>query len=436
MNLTLPDPSLVALIGPSGCGKSTFAGQHFRPTEVLSSDFFRGLLADDETDQSVSRDVFEVLHAVAGKRLARRRLTVVDATSVRPEARRELLAVARRHHCPAVAVAFNLPVEACVAHNRQRRQRQVGREVVRMQHDLLRRSLGSLEREGFRPVWLLSSAEEVMAATVERCRLPVDRRDLAGPFDIIGDVHGCLDELLELLGLLGYAVAEGADPDGRPAWSVRPPAGRTAVFVGDLVDRGPRIADALRLVMGMVGQGTALCVIGDHDDKLRRKLEGREVRVGFGLTGSLDQLAAEPPAFRERVRAFLARLETHYVLDGGRLVVAHGGIKEEHQGGVSPVVRSFCLYGDTTGESDAFGMPVRLNWASYYRGPAAVVYGHTPVPRAEWLHRTINIDTGCVFGGRLTALCYPAMELVSVPARRVYCEPGRPFQAPPADPSP
>jgi protein phosphatase len=436
MNIVLPEPSLVALVGPSGCGKSTFARRHFRPTEVLSSDYFRGLLTDDETDQSVSRDVFELLHAIAGKRLARRRLTVIDATSVRPEARKELVALARRHHALLSAVVFNLPREVCEAHDGQRADRRVGPSVVRMQHDLLRRALGALEREEFRPTWVLSTAEEAAAATVERQPLRIDRRDLRGPFDVISDVHGCCDELFELLRLLGYEVADRTDPDGRPGWSVKPPPGRLAVFVGDIVDRGPRIADALRVVMGMVEAGTALCVNGNHDDKLRRKLEGRDLRVTHGLAESLAQLEAEPPAFRDRVRAFLDDLPTHYLLDAGRLVVAHAGIKQEMQGGVSAAVRSFCLYGDTTGASDEYGMPVRRNWAAEYRGPAAVVYGHTPVPNAEWLNRTMNIDTGCAFGGRLSALRYPEKELVSVPARKVYCEPGRPFLPPPEGPAP
>jgi diadenosine tetraphosphatase ApaH/serine/threonine PP2A family protein phosphatase len=187
--------------------------------------------------------------------------------------------------------------------------------------------------------------------------------------------------------------------------------------------------------MGMVAAGTALCVLGNHDDKMLRHLRGRAVKIKHGLAESLAQMAAEPDSFRQRVRDFLDGLPSHYLLDGGRLVVAHAGLKEELHGRVGGKVRNFCLYGDTTGEADEFGLPVRLNWAADYRGQAAVVYGHTPVPVPEWVHRTVNIDTGCTFGGRLTALRYPEKEFVSVPARRVYCEPGRPF-LPPADAAP
>jgi protein phosphatase len=213
---------------------------------------------------------------------------------------------------------------------------------------------------------------------------------------------------------------------------VTPTDGRKVIFLGDLVDRGPATPAVLRLVMGMVEDGAALCIPGNHDDKLLRKLRGRNVQITHGLAETLEQLEREPPEFVERVRTFLDGLIGHYVLDDGRLVVAHAGMKEAMQGRASGRVREFALYGETTGETDEFGLPVRYNWAAEYRGRATVVYGHTPVPEPEWLNGTINIDTGCVFGGQLTALRYPERELVSVPAARTYSEPVRPFLPPPA----
>jgi protein phosphatase len=291
-----------------------------------------------------------------------------------------------------------------------------------------------LGREGFRHVHVLSSPEAVAAATVERQPLWVDKRRLHGPFDVVGDVHGCFDELRELLDRLGYGVAERQDEDAGTGYAVTPPAGRTAVFLGDLVDRGPKPPAVLRLVMGMVAAGTALCLPGNHDDKLLRALKGRKVRIAHGLAETLAQLAAEPAGFRERVGAFLDGLVSHYVLDDGNLVVAHAGMKEAYQGRASGAVRDFALFGDTTGETDELGLPVRRDWAAAYRGEAMVVYGHTPVAAPEWLNRTINVDTGCVFGGRLTALRYPERELVSVPAHRAYAEPARPFLPTPESP--
>ncbi len=193
------------------------------------------------------------------------------------------------------------------------------------------------------------------------------------------------------------------------------------------MDRGPNTPGVLRLVMNTTATGNALCVPGNHDMKLMRKLRGRDVRITHGLAESLEQLDREPPEFKEAVVAFLDELVSHYVLDDGRLVVAHAGLRAEMQGRGSGKVRDFALFGETTGETDELGLPIRYNWAAEYRGPAMVVYGHTPVAQPEWVNRTINIDTGCVFGGRLTALRYPERELVSVPAARMYYAPARPL---------
>ena len=420
--ISIPDLCLVALVGASGSGKSSFARKHFKPTEVLSSDFCRGLVSDDENDQAATRDAFEVLNFIAAKRLAAGRLVVVDATNVHKEARKPLVALAREHDVLAVAIVLDLPEALCRERNRSRPDRDFGPHVVRNQVRGLHRSLRGLKREGFRHIAVLSWPEEVDAAIVGRRPLWTDRRDEAGPFDIIGDVHGCADELVELLEELGYRI-DGAD--GR--FEVRPPEGRRAVFLGDLVDRGPKSPEVLRLVMGMVGSGAALCVPGNHDAKLVRALRGRDVQLKYGLAATMERLEDETQEFRDEVASFLDRLVSHYVLDGGRLVVAHAGLKERFQGRASGRVRDFALFGETTGEMDEFGMKVRHDWASEYRGEASVVYGHTPVPEPGWINRTINIDTGCAFGGSLTALRYPGMELVSVPAHETYYEPVKPF---------
>ena len=422
MNLAIPELSLVVLIGPSGCGKSTFARNHFLPTEILSSDYCRGLVSDDENDQSATAPAFEVLQFIAGKRLQAGRLTVVDATNVQPEARKPLVALARQYHCIPVALVLDMPERLCQERNAGRPDRDFGPHVVRNQRSQLHRSLRGLEREGFRHVHVFRAPDELEGLSITRQPLWNNRKSDRGPFDIIGDVHGCHAETVELLEVLGYRVGRA---DG--AYEVSHPQGRKAVFLGDLVDRGPGIAEVLRLVMSVVKSGAGYCVAGNHDVKLVRALRGKDVRKTHGLAQSLEQLAGESEAFRAQTADFLDELVSHYVFDEGRLVVAHAGLREEMHGRGSAKVRSFAMYGETTGETDEFGLPVRYNWAAEYRGRATVVYGHTPVPKPEWLNNTICVDTGCVFGGRLTALRYPEKELVSVQARAQHYEPARPL---------
>ncbi|MEU7425583.1 polynucleotide kinase-phosphatase [Streptomyces sp. NPDC040750] len=416
---TLPvtDLSLVVLVGASGSGKSTFARRHFKPTEVISSDFCRGLVSDDENDQGATRDAFDVLHYIAGKRLAAGRRTVVDATSVQQDSRRQLIELARRHDVLPIAIVLDVPEEVCAERNAARADRAgMPRRVIQRHVRELRRSLRHLEREGFRKVHVLRGVEEIETATVVTEKRFNDLTHLTGPFDIIGDIHGCASELESLLAKLGYE--DGVHPQGR-----------TAVFVGDLVDRGPDSPGVLRRVMAMVKSGDALCVPGNHENKYGRHLKGRKVQHTHGLAETIAQMDGESEEFRAEVRRFLDGLVSHYVLDGGRLVVCHAGLPEKYHGRTSSRVRSHALYGETTGETDEFGLPVRYPWAEEYRGRAAVVYGHTPVPTAGWLNNTICLDTGAVFGGKLTALRWPERELVDVPAERVWYEPARPLRS-------
>jgi polynucleotide kinase-phosphatase len=433
--LGVPDLSLVVLIGTTGSGKSFFAGRHFLPTQVISSDTCRGLVADDENDQSATPEAFELLHHIAARRLAAGRLTVVDATNVQRESRRKLVELAREYDVLPVAIVLDIPERVCAERNAARPERagMPGHVIARHRREL-RRSLRGLEREGFRKVHILRGVDEVEAAGIRLERRFNDLTHLTGPFDLIGDVHGCRAELETLLsGPLGYEIER--DAAGRPV-NARHPEGRTAVFVGDLVDRGPDSPGVLRLVMGMVAAGTALCVPGNHENKLGRYLKGRKVQLTHGLAGTVAQLEREDetdPQFRGRVRAFVDSLISHYVLDGGQLVVCHAGLPEKYHGRTSGRVRSHALYGETTGETDEFGLPVRYPWAEDYRGRAAVVYGHTPVPEAVWLNNTICLDTGCVFGGALTSLRWPERQLVDVSAERVWYEPVRPLAAPSPD---
>lgn len=429
MEIKVPELSLVLLIGASGSGKSTFANKHFKKHEVVSSDVCRGIVSNDENNQAATGDAFDLLNFIITKRLKNGLLTVVDATNVQKESRKKLINLAREYHTLPVAIVLDLPQRICEDRNENREDRNFGGHVIRQQKQQLKRSINGLKREGFRKIYVLKSEEEVAEISdITREKLYNDKKDLHGPFDIIGDIHGCYDETIELLKKLNYKISSVEDNGNNYGIEITHPENRQVIFLGDLVDRGPNSPAVLKLAMSMVRSGVALCVPGNHDLKLQKKLNGKNVQLKHGLAETMEQLEQESEEFKEDVREFLYSLISHYILDNGKLAVAHAGIKEEMQGRGSGAVRSFCLYGETTGEIDEFGLPVRYNWASEYRGKAKVVYGHTPVPKAEWLNKTIDIDTGCVFGGELTALRYPEEELVSVKAKEVYCEPVRPLQ--------
>lgn len=292
-----------------------------------------------------------------------------------------------------------------------------------------------LKADGYREVFEIP-ADALELLQIRRIPMPTDQRHQHGPFDIIGDVHGCCDELEDLLGRLGYRLSWSDDAHWggrRPV--IQAPAGRRVVFVGDLVDRGPRTRDVLAIVHTMVEQdGTALLVPGNHDVKFLRWLEGNKVEITHGLDTTIASLKDTTDRFRDEIRAMLKRLWSHLWLDDGRLVVTHAGILAPMIGRATPRVRRFCLYGDTTGARDRAGLPVRYHWALDYAGDAAVVYGHTPVPDAAWVNNTLCIDTGCCFGGRLTALRWPEREVVAVPAGSAYARSLRPFGHPPPRP--
>jgi protein phosphatase len=421
-SLSIPSPSLVVMIGAAGSGKTSFCRRNFLPAQIVSSDACREMIAGDASDQGVTTAAFDLAHRITGERLRRGRLTVFDATNVTSGARQALLQIAQQHHLPAVACVLRLPVEACAAHDRARADRRVGRAVISRQSRQLEETLPGLAREGFAAVHRIDSRRAAAETRVALVPLPCDRSREEGPFDVIGDIHGCAGELELLLRRLGYGRSSS-----RRAY--RHPEGRRVIFLGDLVDRGPHVVRTVRLAMRMVAEGIALCVPGNHEATLARCLDGGSVARSPGLLQSLRQIEALPPGNRRRFvaefRAFVDSLPPHLVLDRGRLAVVHAGLKTEHVGRDSAEVRRFALKGETTGEVDRYGLPVRIKWAAAYRGRALVVYGHTPVAEPEWVRNTVNIDTGCVYGGKLTALRYPEKTLVSVPAARAHYRPRR-----------
>ncbi len=423
--IRLPLGAMVALVGPAGSGKSTWAARHFLPTQIVSSDACRAMLADDEGDQTASRDAFRLLYFILGERLRRGLLTVVDSTALQPSIRAELLKVAEQHGSPTVAIVFDLPAAINEQWNASRARR-VPAEALERHRKNLDLSVRVLPSERFNSIYTLSSPEALTRTRVILGGLIPARA--TPPFDIIGDVHGCYDELAALFARLGY-VWRAAEQD------FAHPDGRLPVFVGDLADRGPASIPVLALVGRMAQRGAALMVQGNHDNKLMRWLLGRRVQVKHGLATTVAELGALPPeeqtALRAQLITLLQNAPSYLMLDEGRLVVTHAGIRDEMIGHWSRAIQAFCLYGDVAGTDHETGLPNRLDWAASRpeeqaaRGPL-IVYGHNVVAEAREVRHTLNIDTGCVFGGRLTTLRYPEMELVQVQAARNYYHPEQP----------
>lgn len=417
--IEIPELCIVALVGATSSGKSSFAKKHFKPTEVLSSDYFRAMVCDDENDQSVSGDAFDMLYYAANKRLNNMKLTVVDATNIQQSSRKKIIELSKEQNVHAVAIVLNLPEELLQRRNKARADRNFPERIVRQHCREAKQSIKFLKREGFRFVYVINSLEQLENVEIIRTKLWNDKKDEHGPFDVIGDIHGCCDELESLLGKLGYVKINGVYSH---------PENRKLAFLGDFCDRGNRNADVLRLVMDAVKSGNAIAVPGNHDVKLLKYLRGKDISMTHGIDKTIAEVEQKGEDFKAEVSAFIDGLISHYVLDDGKLVIAHAGLKQEYIGRGSAKVREFCLYGETTGEIDSYGLPVRLDWAADYRGRATIVYGHIAGGEVRSLNNTYCIDTGCVFGGKLTAYRYPEREIVSVDALKKYYEPVKPME--------
>ncbi len=416
--IEIPEFCLVALVGATSSGKTSFAKKYFKSTEILSSDFFRGMVCDEESSQNASGDAFDVLYYIAQKRLKNGKLTVVDATNIQQSSRKQIIDLAKEQDVHTAAIVLNLPEDIIQERNKARPERNFPERVIRQHCRDVRRSIRNLKREGFRFVYVIHSLEQLENTEIIRTKLWNDKKSEHGPFDIIGDIHGCCEELELLLTKLGYQKENQVYTH---------PEGRKAAFLGDFCDRGNRNADVLRIVMDMVKSGNALAVPGNHDAKLLKYLKGKSVAMTHGIDKTIAELEEQGEAFKSETASFLDSLISHYVLDDGKLVIAHAGLKQEYIGRGSARVREFCLYGEVTGEFDSYGLPVRLDWAADYRGRATVVYGHIAGTEVKSLNGTHCIDTGCVFGGKLTAYRWPEKEIVSVDALQEYYTPVKPL---------
>ncbi|WP_394235386.1 bis(5'-nucleosyl)-tetraphosphatase PrpE [Niallia oryzisoli] len=229
--------------------------------------------------------------------------------------------------------------------------------------------------------------------------------------DIIGDIHGCFKELHDVTVKLGYTWTNGIPIH---------PQNRKLAFVGDLTDRGPESIRVINTVFSLIQKDLAYYVPGNHCNKLYRYFLGNKVQITHGLETTVAEYEILERKEQQKVRrAFMQLYENaplYNVLDNGKLIIAHAGISEELIGKQNSRVKTFVLYGDITGEKHADGSPVRKDWALEYHGNAFIVYGHTPVTEVRKVGNTYNIDTGAVFGGKLSALRYPEFEIMSVPS--------------------
>lgn len=417
--IEIPHNALVMLVGPSGAGKSTFAHKHFRRTEIVSSDVCREMVSDSMENQACSRAAFELFHLWIEKRLELGRLTVADSTALNDGARGELREIAARYGAPVVVLAFASPLELCVQQNGER-TRYVPHHVIERHHTQMQAVLAKLEAEGYHAVHVVIPRYEDVEIAVVRDGI------IYGPgFDVIGDIHGCYDELIELVcGRLGYQLSDGNEP------TLTHPENRRLVFVGDFTDRGPKSVEVLRFLQIALRSGH-YAVMGNHDNKLWRYLKGNRVQLTHGLEQTAAQLEAETTQEeREAFRDMLGSLP-HYLVFAthghSEMVVCHAGMPKSMVGRDDKAVQSHCLYGEVEGKR-LDGLPIRgerymETWPAG-DGNSILVHGHVPAHsyrKSENLN-VFRIDQGCAFGGSLTAFSYPELQFTSVRAKQVYVE--------------
>lgn len=420
--INIPSRALVLTVGPAGCGKSTFVEWHFPATTIVSSDRCREMVSDSETDQSQNKQAFELFHTWIRLRLAAGRLTVADATNLLPSARTRLREIAAVTNTPVIVLEFEASLDTCLAQNR-RRARFVPEHVIQKHVNLATQAHAELGREGYAALHTISTDSP------SRVHVWSGVRSAQAPgFDIIGDVHGCADELRELIAALGYRVDTIFLGEGV---SYVHPEGRQLVFVGDITDRGPKSLQALRIVQ-LALEGGHHMVLGNHDSKLMRALRGNKVQMGHGLAATWAELQTASEAERQTIYRWLSALPYQLTLFTGfgisQVVVSHAGLPRRLVGQDTSEARNHAIYGEvigtvTPGEYPVRGVQYIYDWP-LHSGAAIQVHGHTVVdnPQLDAAYGVYDIDTGCAFGGQLTALRWPEGKFVSIPARAMYCE--------------
>lgn len=442
MRIQLPYAGIVLLVGPSNSGKSTWLKQliedeTIRPSEVVSSDDYRKLVGDvehidwkghppDEADtlyeayQDISTEAFALMTSLIEARARLNKLTIIDATHLYASDRKTYIELARRLHQPIYALVLDVEQHTLLERDQQRDFPRGGRRV-KQQVQVFNREKRSMKREGFDQLHIVADVEKV--ELVRQMNNPLHISADHG-IDVIGDIHGCFDEFIELLGRLGYIQNE----EGLYVH----PEGRTFLSLGDIMSRGPKSLDTILFFIRHVEAGVAKMIDSNHGWKVLRWLEGRNVTMKHGDELFVEELhafeeengAELTEALKSSMKRLLKHAPSHYVLtkhDIPTAVCVHAGIRDEFIGKSSREISDFCRYGDNDGFDDA-GKPIRKDWTVHHRSNKLIIWGHDPRPRPLRLNQTINIDQGVVFGGRLTAFRYPEQTIVQVEAKQDYAQ--------------
>lgn len=437
MQVKLPNGAIVLLIGPSNSGKSTLlqslvdSGQLLE-SEVISSDYYRRLVADidfidftavskDDEDiiyeeyQRISEQAFHTLHTVVEARAKLNKVSIIDATNLRGFERAKYFEIAKRHHVPVLALILNTSKEQLLARD-VLRDNPRGRKRVLQQFNTLNYELKAIRKEPFAKIYKVKNESVEIVREPNKLYLEIE-----SGFDIIGDIHGCYDEMLVLLKDLGY--------EQRGNVYVHP-AGRRLISVGDIMSRGPKSIDTMQFWLNQIEAGLSYMTDSNHGWKIARWLDGKNVSLSHG-----DELVEQEfteyakvygkeaaKSLKERFANMLLKAPSHYILTKNNItkaVVTHAGIKDHYIGKESKRISDFCRYGDIQ-QTDSFSKPVRGDWFSQHKTSELIIWGHDVKVQPFKANRTINIDQGVVFGGELTAFQYPEQTFKSVKALANY----------------
>ncbi|SDZ56251.1 polynucleotide kinase-phosphatase [Evansella caseinilytica] len=439
MRITLPHAGIVLLIGPSNSGKShlvkhLISENILSASEAVSSDTYRVLVSDTEfinwrgkpqeeadsiydTYQAISREAFAILDATVEARCRLNKLTFVDATHLRPDDRKRYLDIARINHVPIIAVVLDIPLETLLQRDDQRDSPR-GKRRIKQQYQLFTKEKRLLKKEHFLATYFVKNTAEL---AFERRSNPIER-DIQHGIDIIGDIHGCYDEMIQLLENLGYVKNDEQ--------LYLHPAGRKFVSIGDCMSRGSRSLDTMLFFTRHINNGLAYMIDSNHGWKIARWLDGKNVVLNHGDEKVAEEFseyerkhgAGAAAALKQDIKTVLLKAPSHYVFTRNGtavLVCVHAGIKDKYIGKQSKRISDFCRYGDTDG-FDEQGKPIRKDWFLHHQTKACIVWGHDPKPQPLLINNTVNIDQGVVFGGKLTAFRYPEKEFVAVDAAMDY----------------